>query len=216
MELESHYWNTSEPLTILPPNTPFRRFVVNTLTVWSVLGLYMLINHHEPAHPFIVPMPSWVPFWPVFVFPYVGMLLVTWFLPVAIRDVARFRVYLKAVVIAFLLVIPWWILTPTIIPRPPRPDGAWGGIFGLLWTLDQPSNVTPYAHGSGPVVGAWFVVRDRPTWLWPLVAILALGLSSVALTWQHRPIDILLGTIAAAISIIVAECLNPKQPTALS
>ncbi|HTA29905.1 MAG TPA: hypothetical protein VK731_05450 [Candidatus Cybelea sp.] len=191
-------------------NDPFRRFIVNTIVVWPMLGLYMLINHHQPAEPTTVPMPSWVPFYPVFVIPYFGMLLTTWLLPVAIRDPARFRACLTANIIGFLLVTPWWILMPTIIPRPAMPNGAWNLLFGFLWTVDQPYNVMPCAHGIGPMVAAWFVIQDRPAWLWPLVAWLAVGLSSVALTWQHRPVDILLGTVAAIVGIVVVEFLRRK------
>jgi len=38
---------------------PFRRFVVNTLVVWPMLGLYMVINHHQPPPTHTVTMPSW-------------------------------------------------------------------------------------------------------------------------------------------------------------
>jgi hypothetical protein len=188
-------------------NTPFHRFAINTLVVWPMLGLYMLINHHRPASPTIVPMPAWVPFWPVFLIFYLAMLLTTWLLPVAISDPARFRAYLIANVCGYLLVAPWWILIPTIIPRPPEPNGAWASVFGLFWAIDQPYNVMPCAHGIGPVTAAWFAVQVQPAWRWPLLALLTVGLSSVALTWQHRPTDILLGGIATAIGIIVGETL---------
>ena|ERR1700722_12624020 len=193
------------------PNTTLRRFIINTIVVWSVLGVYMLINHHQPANPFVVPMPAWVPFWPAFIVPYFGMLLLTWFLPAAIRDAARFRACERALICAFLLIIPWWLITPTMLPRPPLPEGAWTWSIKLTWMLDAPTNITPCGHGIGPVVAAWYVVRDRPNWRWPLIAILTIGLSSIALTWQHRPVDILLGTIAAAIGIAVAEMLRRRN-----
>jgi hypothetical protein len=40
---------------------------------------------------------------------------------------------------------------------------------------------------------------------------LGLGLSSIAFVWQHRPIDILLGTVAAAIGIAVGETLSRRE-----
>ena len=58
------------------------------------------------------------------------------------------------------------------------------------------------------MTAAWFVVYDRPTWRWPLVGMLVLGLSSVAFVWQHRPIDIALGTVVAVIGIVTGEALN--------
>jgi hypothetical protein len=191
--------------------SPLRRFVQISLTVWPVLGVYMLIDRWQPNQPVEVVMPSWVPFWPVFAVPYVGMLLMTWLLPVAIRDAGRFRACLTALVCAFALTIPWWILTPTTLPRPVLPVDVWSGLYRLIVAKDPPNNVMPCGHGIGPLVAAWFVGRERPTWRWPLAAILALGLPSIALVWQHRPLDILLGTAAAVMGIVVAEALQGRQ-----
>ena len=160
-------------------------------------------------------MPAWVQFCPVFFIPYLGLLLITWLLPAAIRDAGLFRACLRANVCAWLLVMPWWILTPTAMARPLLPDGPWTESFGLLWACDQPYNVFPCAHGIGPVVAAWFAGRDHPTWRWPLAGILVLGLPSIALVWQHRPIDILLGTVAAVIGIAVGEALSRREQASL-
>jgi hypothetical protein len=186
---------------------PLRRFVAVSLTVWPVLGLYMVINRWPISPPAVVVMPSWVPFWPAFAFPYLGLLCVTWLLPVAIRDAALFRACLRAMICAYLLVIPWWILAPTTLPRPPLPDGPFFWLYRWLAAIDLPNNVMPCAHGIGPVVAAWFAGRDRPAWRWPLVAMLFLSLPSIALIWQHRPVDIMLGTVAAIIGIAVGEAL---------
>lgn len=101
-----------------------------------------------------------------------------------------------------------------MLGRPPMPEGSWADTCQFLWTVDQPYNVMPCAHGIGPIVAAWFVSRDRSTWRWPLAAIIALALPSIALTWQHRPIDILLGTVAAAIGIAFGEMLNRRKRAA--
>ena len=194
---------------------PLRRFAVNSLVVWSMLGLYMFINRHQPASPSTVLMPTWVPFWPMFFVPYVGLLLITWLLPAAIRDAKLFRACLRANICAWLLVMPWWILTPTTMTRPPLPEDPWSEFFGLLWTCDQPYNVFPCAHGIGPMVAAWFAGRDHPTWRWPLAGILVLGLPSIALVWQHRPIDILFGIAATVIGIAVGEALSRREQVSL-
>jgi hypothetical protein len=196
--------------TQITANTALRRFIINTVTVWPMLGVYQLINHYQPANPSPVPMPSWVPFCPPFMIFYLGMLLTTWLLPVAISDPSRFRAYLVANICGFLLVAPWWILTPTMIPRPPLPSGFWGYFFGGFWMVDRPYNVMPCAHGIGPVTAVWFVVQVRRSWLWPVLLWLIIGLSSIALTWQHRPIDILLGAIATAIGIALGETIGHK------
>jgi hypothetical protein len=125
----------------------------------------------------------------------------------AIRDGAQFRACLTAFVCAFLLVVPWWILAPTTLHRPPLPLGWWFGPYRWLSEIDPPNNVMPCAHGIGPVVGAWFAARDRPGWRWPLVGMLVLGLPTIALVWQHRPVDIVLGALAATVGIILGEAL---------
>jgi len=104
--------------------------------------------------------------------------------------------------------MPWWIVTPTTLARPPLPEGWWAAPYRWLTLVDPPNNVMPCAHGIGPVVGAWFAARDRPAWRWPLAGMVALGLPPIAFTWQHRPLDILLGTVAAGIGIVLGEWLN--------
>ena len=73
---------------------------MNTLVVWPMLGLYMVINHHQETPTTIVTMPSWVPFSPAFFPVYFGLMFITWFLPVMIYDPARFRACLRANVCA--------------------------------------------------------------------------------------------------------------------
>jgi len=193
------------------PTESWRRFAAISLMAWPMLGLYMIIDRHQLATPTEVVMPSWVPYRPAFFAPYIGMLFMTWLLPVAIRDAGQFRACLRANICAWLLVMPWWMLTPTTLLRPPLPEGSWADAFQFLWAVDQPCNVMPCAHGIGPVVAAWFAGRNRPAWRWPLAGMLALGLPSIALVWQHRPIDILLGTVAAAIGITFGEAMNRRD-----
>ncbi|MGC3988585.1 MAG: hypothetical protein QM796_02650 [Chthoniobacteraceae bacterium] len=194
---------------------PFWRLVVNSLVVWAMLGVYLWIDHHQPVAPRLVEMPAWVPFCPVFFVPYLGLLLVTWWLPAVIRGPRLFRACLRANVFGWLLVMPWWWFTPTILARPPLPGEPWTQSFGLLWFCDRPYNVFPCAHAIGPVVAAWFAGRDHPAWRWPLAGMVALGLPSIALVWQHRPIDILPGVGAAFLGILVGEVLRRREQAGL-
>jgi hypothetical protein len=193
-------------------NTLLGRIVVNGIVVFSVMLVYEPTNHHPLGPPITVSTPSWVPFWPVFLIPYLGMSLLTCILPLAIRDGRRFRSCMIAVIVGWMLIVPWWILTPTMLPRPTLSDGPWAGVFQLVWICDAPYNVTPCAHGVGPVVAGWFVCQERPAWRGPMIVIVLVGLASIALVWQHRPVDILLGTVAAVIGIAVAEALNHREP----
>lgn len=184
---------------------PARRLVIAALATWPILGVYMIINHHQLGAPAILRMPSWVPFWPGFALPYTAMLVSTWLLPVSIRDPRRFRTCLWAIICGYAVVVPFWMFMPTTLPRPELPEGFWSIFFKWLWTADPPNNVTPCAHGIGPSVAVWFVSRERPTWRWPMVVFLLLGIPSIAFTWQHRPTDILMGLGIAFATIACFE-----------
>lgn len=190
---------------------PWQRLLAVTITTWPMLGLYQIIDRHQFGTPAVVSMPSWVSFCPAFVMPYFGMLFATWLLPVAIRDARRFRACLIADVIAYLLIMPCWLVFPTTLSRPPLPVEWWAAPYLVLVNLDPPNNVFPCAHSFGPLVAAWFVVQEHPNWRWPLLGMLALGLSSIALAWQHRPIDILLGILAAGVGIAVGKYISTHQ-----
>lgn len=188
-----------------------RRAAVTGVLSWAMMVVYLFINRGPTAETITVEMPSWVPFWPAFLPPYLALLGVTLLLPIVIRDRDRFRACMLAYVLAWLVVMPWWVITPTMLPRPALPEGMWAPAFAWLWTIDQPFNVTPCAHAVGPIVAGWFAAREYPAWRWPLVAFLALTLPSIAFVWQHRPVDILLGAGAAAIAIAIAEALLRRK-----
>jgi hypothetical protein len=190
---------------------PKWRIVITALMILAALGIYFIISLHPYSRPAEVIMPAWVPFWPVFTLPYLGMLVVAAVLPATIRDPARFCACLLGIIIAFLLVLPAWIFLPTELHRPPMPEGWWAAPYRWLATIDPPRCAMPCAHGIGATVGAWFVARERPASRGALVVMLTVGISSIALVGQHRPIDILLGTLAAVVGIIVGETLNSRR-----
>ena len=184
-------------------------FAARLLTMSSLAGAmfaaYLWIGWHPAGTPSVLAMPEWVPFCPACLIPYFGLLAATCFLPAVIRDASHFRSCLKANLVAWLLVMPWWLILPGTLPRPAVPEGFWAGPFHALWAFDPPHNVMPCAHATGPVVAAWFAARDRPSWRWPLALTLGFSLPSIALVWQHRPMDILLGIAAAAAGIALVE-----------
>ena len=182
-----------------------RRLAGSAALSWVMMLMYTFTNHRPSPETVTVEMPSWVPFSPWFLAPYLGLLVVTVLLPVAVQTPHRYRSCLLAYGCAFLLVMPWWVLTPTMLPRPALPEGIWGPAFQWLWKIDKPYNVMPCAHAVGPIVAAWFASREYPAWRWPLGILLLLTLPSIALVWQHRPLDILLGAVAAAAGIAIAE-----------
>lgn len=148
-------------------------------------------------------MPGWVPFWPQATALYVALLLVTWLLPVAICNTRNFLRCQLANVLAYLLVMPWWVLLPTRIARPPLHEKTWMGLYEMLIAVDPPTNIRPCAHGIGPLIAVWFFTKEHPEWRWPLMATACVSLGSIAVTYQHRPLDIGLGTVAAVAAVAV-------------
>ena len=197
------------PATALKPNW---RFLLTTLMVAFALGLYFIISLHPFSPPKLVTMPAWVPFWPVFTLPYLGMLVVAALLPGTIQDPRRFRACVIGIVCAFIMVLPAWIFLPTELHRPPTPDGWWAAPYRWLAAIDPPRCIMPCAHGIGASVGVWFVGIERPRWRFQLGALLVIGITSIALIGQHRPIDILLGTVAAIIGIVLGETFSARRP----
>jgi hypothetical protein len=112
--------------------------------------------------------------------------------------------------LAYFVAIALWASFPTTLPRPPAPSGGWTGLYRGLVAIDPPNNAMPCAHIIGPMIVAWFVVRDRPAWRWPLIGMVALVTGSVALTWQHRPVDIVIGMGIGGIAIATGDMLSRR------
>ncbi|HEX8521912.1 MAG TPA: hypothetical protein VF669_06610 [Tepidisphaeraceae bacterium] len=178
-----------------------------TLLVWSALGVYFVISIHQVGATTVV-MPQWVPFRPGFTLPYLAMLLVAWLLPLAIADPAHFRACLRARVYAFLMVAALWIMIPTRLQRPPMPHGWGAELYRWLAEIDPPHCAMPCGHVIGATAAAWFVGLEHPSWRWPLIGMLILGLPSIALVGQHRPNDILIGLAVTVVGIAIGHGLS--------
>jgi len=166
---------------------------------------YALISHAPLRPPTEVAMPEGVSFIPEAAPLYLVMLPAGWFLPLLIRDEARYRACIRATVLAFALTTSLWLLIPTVLLRPPAPDGWLTAPWRLIACYDQPTNVFPCGHILAPTISAWFVGTERTSWRpWLALAWLA-GAASIAMTWQHRPIDILAGTLIAGLAIAVCR-----------
>jgi hypothetical protein len=132
---------------------------------------------------------------------YLSLLIVTWLLPVTIRNPRTFFRCQAANLFAYCLVMPWWVLLPTRLSRPPVTAAASTRLYELLAAFDPPTTIQPCAHGIGPLVAVWFFTELHRRWRWPLIIVASLSLASISMTYQHRPIDIALGTVAAMAGI---------------
>jgi len=165
------------------------------------MSIYFFVNHHPMRQPVAVTMPGWVPFWPALGLPYLVMFVTPWFLSVQIRDRQRFHQCLRAFSVGFVLLIAMWAGFPTTMERPEIPDGWWNAVYREIVRVDRPTNVMPCGHVMPPIVAFWFIATERPSWLkWSLAALL-LAVVSVVTTWQHRPIDIVIGGVLSVAAI---------------
>ena len=145
------------------------------------------------SKPVEVFMPAWVPFLPVLAIPYLLQVVGSYVMALAVRDDARRRAVFYAYFASYGVTCLIWYFYPTIMHRPEVPPGWWNWPYGIMAGLDMPVNVVPAGHILMPVIIIWAFYHDRPEWLRWLVPAEALGAAAIVTTWQHRPVDLLIG-----------------------
>jgi len=171
----------------------------------SFLVVYVLISRNPVMVPETVTMPEWVPFVPALAPVYLAMLPLSWAMPLLIGSPQRFWACVRALSCAFAITAGVWVLVPTTLPRPDIAPGWWHAPYRLLAALDRPTNIFPCGHILAPVIGAWFLSEDYPRWWLALVLATLAGAVVIAVSWQHRPQDILLGTAIALGAVLVTR-----------
>jgi hypothetical protein len=174
-----------------------------TLT-YAALGVltfatYFVICHAISA-PTEVMMPAWVPFLPILTIPYLLQVVVSYVLAMAIRDEVRRRAVFAAYFLTMGAIFFVWLKWPTIMNRPPAPEGWWNWPFAVMARADLPVNVAPAGHIVMPVLSCWAFWHDRQHWLRWLVPAQLVGTVGIATTWQHRPVDIVVGAAMATLA----------------
>ena len=169
------------------------------------MTIYFWLNQHPTRDPVAVVMPAWVPFWPILGVPYLGLLIAPWFLSVQVRDRRRFRECLCTFTLGFFMLIALWAGFPTMMERPPLPDGWWNGMYRAIAEYDRPTNVMPCGHVMPPIVTSWFIVTERRSWLKWAVLMISLAAVSIVTTWQHRPVDIAIGVGISLVAIGIGD-----------
>ena len=182
------------------------QIIYRTILLWAVggslMGIYLMINHRENLAHDPVTMPEWVPFWPLFAIPYLGMLLVPGCLALFIKEQRDFYQYLVSITIAFLVVGSIWYFFPTEMIRPPIPGGWQSHVYREMVSVDNPVCIVPCGHVITPIAVFCILVRQNRKWLRWLLPLFILGGISIVVTWQHRPMDVVYGTI---ISLLAAN-----------
>lgn len=147
------------------------------------------------TNPTEVFMPNWVPFVPALALPYLLQVVVSYVLALAIEDAPRRRAVFYAYFAAFGVTCLVWYLHPTIMHRPEAVPTWYNWLYVRMVGMDAPVNVVPAGHILMPVLIIWAFWHDRPSWLWWLVPAEAVGMVGIVTTWQHRPLDVLMGIL---------------------
>jgi hypothetical protein len=163
----------------------------------GVLMLAYMAISRIPGALLEVVMPGWVPFLPWLALPYLSQLVVSWFLVLAIEDRALRRAALLACLASMAVTGAVWVLHPTVMYRPPVSGDWWNIPYRVMAAVDKPTNILPCGHILMPVVSGWALARERPRWLWWLAPFQVLGAVAIVTTWQHRPIDLVIGVVVA-------------------
>jgi hypothetical protein len=188
-----------------------KQFIIRSLLL-NALGtplflIYLRINQRTGIEHHIVEMPEWVPFWPLMTIPYLLMLIVPWLGALTLTENRNFYQYLISASLSFLIIGSIWHFHPTEMARPATPDGALYQIHRILIANDHPVCIVPCGHVIGPIAITCLLGLERPRWLYWMLPLLGFGIISIATTWQHRPLDIVTGSILCLSSVLATRQL---------
>ncbi|MBW7934356.1 MAG: hypothetical protein H3C62_12290 [Gemmatimonadaceae bacterium] len=174
-----------------------RREVLFLSLLGLLAGASYFVTSHLVRGPELLVMPGWVPFLPVLTVPYLLQVVVSYVLAMYIADRARRHALFKAYFLSLAIVFAMWTVHPTEMLRPDAPPGWWNWPYAVMARTDLPLHIWPAGHILMPVLLIWACWYERRDWLWWLVPAQIVGAVGIATTWQHRPVDILLGACIA-------------------
>ncbi|MDB4354133.1 hypothetical protein N9Z02_02400 [Akkermansiaceae bacterium] len=170
------------------------------MTTGPLFASYFWINQRDSVEHVIVTMPSWVPFLPSLALPYLALLGMPVFGIFLIREAKTFESYIAAFVVAYGTVAAIWIFFPSEMIRPVLSGENWS-VYREMISVDRPVCILPCGHIVGPVLVTYFLCGENRSHLLWLLPVLVGGSFCIVATWQHRPIDVLIGI---AISLCAA------------
>jgi len=191
------------------------RFAIVVGWTSALYTIYQATNRYHLFTPVLLPvtrLDEVIPFWSWTVVPYFA-LIGGMYLPALIRDDQRFKRSLVALTISVLINYTIFALWPTVIQRPPLPEGnafydVW---YRWLTTIDTPANCFPSGHITAPVIGCWALAQEHPRWRWPIRLALIPFLLTILTTKQHYVWDLFGGLATAVIGIVLSRYLMKPQ-----
>lgn len=199
---------------------PYLRRNLRVLTPLALVNAagYVLLNHHPPREPVLLPLTAVdvaTPFLVWTTWAYAVLLLSDLALPMCIRDTRVFNDAVRAFLVVLAVNLTVWAAFPTTYPRPPPPQGdsLSEQLYRLLMAADRPTNCFPSSHIAIPALSLWALGREHPRqapWMWAVFALFSL---SILTTKQHYLVDLFGGLGAAALGIRVSRAFSRRAGT---
>jgi len=147
------------------------------------------------------PWDAWVPFWPVWIVPY--LLSIVWWLVCFVwaawkMEGARYQALVLGSIAVMLSAYAFYLLYPTCVERPVLDGHGWQmELTRLLYNHDRLYNAFPSSHTYTTMLITffWWDWRPRLRWLWAGIAVVVL--LSTLFTGQHNLPDPIGGIVWA-------------------
>jgi hypothetical protein len=173
------------------------------LLFWVMVPYFWFQHHHQGVR--CVVEPGWfdrlVPFHPMWGIPYLFLYPMALLATLCLTDHLALR---RWWVVNGLMPLPAWTCFYFVQTEYPRPTGGpWPWPYSAIVEVDAPLNVTPCLHSAYALLAAFLLAQTlrvcRPAWagMW---AVTLLVLVSIVGTRQHRVVDVLLGSLLAAVA----------------
>lgn len=174
----------------------------------SLVPLYLFIPDFAigPVHAPGVALDRLVPLRPAWVLIYASLYGFLILLPVlVVRQEDQIRRTVRAYLTVWLTAYTFFILYPTVAPRPDEVAGSGFAAWALrsMYGADPPYNCFPSLHVAHSFVGAFTVWRvHRGVGLFAIGSALLVGLSTMY-TKQHWFLDVVAGIALASLACLV-------------
>ncbi|MDA7684019.1 hypothetical protein OAK89_05790 [Akkermansiaceae bacterium] len=172
-----------------------------------LFSTYFWINQRTQVTHSQVFMPEWVPFFPQLALPYFAVLLTPAIGIFLIKNDSRFRRYVISFIPSYGAIALVWIFFPTEMLRPEVAQGILNQPYRDLISVDRPVCILPCGHIVGPMLLTWALAGENRWHLRWLIPFLSLASISTVATWQHRPVDVVIGIVISIGGALVTRTL---------
>lgn len=184
------------------------KFFLIALFFLSIL-LFAAINRHGKKHDLRTQADYYIPFWPIFVIPYVALYpyvgysgFILFITPYALQA------YL-AVAIAMFTALAVWYLYPSKMHRPHvRQHGVLERMIYEIYRVNPHANAFPSAHVFTVFITAHYMSMAFPDYVFILWIQALFIAASTVLIKQHHAVDFLGGVVWAFGAILIVSYIT--------